>query len=73
MMRTVAQDKLDGIKPPSVLRPVLAAAAGVVGAVALTAALLADVPPQVRLGLGAGGLLGVAGGFIFVIPEGQEK
>lgn len=73
MMRTVAQDKLDAIKPPSVLRPVLAAAAGVVGAVALTAALLADVPPQVRLGLGAGGLLGVAGGFIFVIPEGQEK
>lgn len=71
--RKVAQDKLDAIKPPSVLRPVLAVAAGVVGAAALTTALLADVPAQVRLGLGAGGLAGVAAGFVFVIPESQEK
>ena len=71
--RKVTQDKLDAIKPPSVLRPVLAVAAGVVGAAALTTALLADVPPQVKLGLGAGGLAGVAAGFVFVIPERQEK
>ena len=71
--RKVTQDKLDAIKPPSVLRPVLAVTAAVLGAAALTTALLADVPPQMRLGLGAGGLVGVAGGFIFVIPERQEK
>lgn len=67
--RKVTEDKLAAIKPPSVLRPVLAVTAGVVGAVALTTALLADVPPQMKLGLGAGGLAGVAAGFIFVIPE----
>jgi hypothetical protein len=71
--RKVTEDKLAAIKPPSVLRPVLAVTAGVVGAVALTTALFADVPPQVKLGLGAGGLAGVAAGFIFVIPERQEK
>jgi len=71
--RKVAEDKLNAIKPPSVLRPLLAVAAGVMGAAALSASLLADVPPQVRLGLGAPGRAGVAAGFIFVIPERLEK
>ncbi len=71
--RKVAEDRLAAIKPPSVLRPVLAVTAAVLGAAALTGALALDVPPQVRFGLGAGGLAGVAAGFIFVIPERQEK
>lgn len=67
--RLDAEARLAAIKPPSVLRPILAVTGAVLGAVALTSALTLDVPPQVRLGLGAGGLAGIAAGFVFVIPE----
>lgn len=67
--RKVAEDKLAAIKPPNTLRPVLAVAGAVLGAAALTAGLLLDVPPQARLALGAGGLGAVAVGFVFVLPE----
>lgn len=67
--RLDAEARLAAIKPPSVLRPVLAVTGAVLGAVALTSALTLNVPPQVRLGLGAGGLAGIAAGFVFVLPE----
>lgn len=71
--RTVAEGKVAAIKPASPLRPVLALTGAVLGAAALTAGLLLDVPPQARLALGAGGLGAVAVGFVFVLPDVQEK
>lgn len=67
--RKVAEDKLAAIKPPSVLRPVLAVTAAILGAAAITAAITTPVPDQARWSLGAGGLVAVAAGFVFVLPE----
>lgn len=67
--RKVAEDKLAAIKPPSTLRPVLAVTAAVIGAVLLTTSVAVEAPPNVRLGLGAGGLAGITAGFVFVLPE----
>lgn len=64
-----AEDKLAAIKPPDTLRPVLAVAGAVVGAVALSAAVLTPLPDQARIGLGAGGLGLLVAGFVFVLPE----
>jgi hypothetical protein len=72
--RTLAEERLAAIKQPGPLRPVLAVTGAVLGAVALSAAfVVTDLPPQVRLGLGAGGMVGLAAGYIFVLPEKLEK
>lgn len=72
--RTLAEEKLAAIKQPGPLRPILAVTGAVLGAVALsTAFIVTDLPPQLRLGLGAGGVVGLAAGYIFVLPEKLEK
>ena len=72
--RKLAEDKLAAIHQPGPLRPVLALTGAVLGAVALTSALvMTDVPQQARIGLGAGGLVALAVGYVFVLPEKLEK
>lgn len=72
--RKLAEDKLASIKQPGPLRPVLAVTAAVLGAVALSGAfVMTDLPPQLRLGLGAGGVLALTGSYVFVLPEKLEK
>jgi hypothetical protein len=55
-------------KKPSALRPALGYAAGVIGAVALTAALAADLDTGNRVLVGAAGVVGVGVGVAFVLP-----
>lgn len=72
--RKLAEDKLAGIEQPGPLRPVLAVTGAVLGAVALTTSfIVTDLPPQVRLGMGAGGIAALAVGYVFVLPEKLEK
>lgn len=72
--RRMAEEKLANIHQPGPLRPVLAVTGAVLGAAALASAfILTDIPPQMRLGLGAGGFVGLAAGYVFVLPEKLEK
>lgn len=67
--KKMSEDKLAAIKPPDTLRPILAVTAAVLGAAALTAAVTIEMPLDTRLGVGAGGLVALAAGYVFVIPE----
>jgi hypothetical protein len=54
---------------PTVARipPAAGIACAVAGAAAMTAALLADVPPETRVGVGLGGLAMTSVGFLLVL------